>query len=1045
MYRSQRQAPHRFRDSDTSERASISESVPLKIKTQRSSIRAVITHFSKIVSYALHLGVAVLLVQLDGHFIGTAEASVGTGTEGRVYGWGRAYYLPLNETDITVRQKVPTLIHDPASPNTDWTQNFTSLSGKSGVCGVTNTGAGYCLGGPTATAVPGNHTWKMIAVGGGHKCGITTAGVAYCWGDNTYGELGNGTTTDSTNPVAVSGGLTFDSIDAGGQHSCGITTSGLLYCWGQNDLYQLGNNNENNQNNKLTPTRVHDPDTPSSHWNTTILKVSLGTSHSCAIDSNSRAYCWGNSWDNDTATGTTSYPKVPKRIHSPNGSANWDATFIDIAAGNNHTCAIKTNGVAYCWGNDNYGSLGNLSVKNAEKQYPVQVSGNKTWVSISTGTWNTCAINDDKYMFCWGKNILGQLGNNTTSWSATPQRVHDPDNPTANWNAQWSVVAAGYQRAFGIRTVSSQTITFDQPADDVLASGGTSLAGSASSGLPVSYASSTTDVCTVSGADVTYVAFGICSITASQAGDNSYEPAADVTKTFSICTAANDCDGDGASSDNDTNDLDPDVDGDGTNDGADNCPAVSNTNQTDTDSDGTGDACDTDDDGDGVGDFDEMSCVNTVSSTSSLPPASDMSPLGPDESTIGTPYSWMSDQLTTTVTALAGNVDARINFIGGIGSSARIDFDPPVTALDFLMGDLDNGETKDLRAYGTQGQLVSLIPNVSAKTNKVVLSEQNGQSVRIYDEGAASGSTWNRYVRFYVVGPGISRLEADYVSRDEGSGNGDLRLINACIGLDADDDGVSDHLDNDMDNDGVNDITADNCPLASNANQLDTDGDGVGDACDTDDDNDGVLDTAEVRNDCVTKVDCDSDGTSDLTDPFPLAVTHVSLGSGRHITTKPSTALSTCSLVTSQSYLSAYTAPDGMQSIGTQAHFSLTGCNGSVPETVEVEVDFAMALPAEGLVCKVEGTSEPVDMNGASISGTSVSYTLTDNGQFDANSAAGTIEDPVTVIFLNDTEAPTAAPAVPVPIRSLWLLLAGLLIPALAWRRHQTKRVNQWL
>ena len=51
---------------------------------------------------------------------------------------------------------------------------------------------------------------------------------------------------------------------------------------------------------------------------------------------------------------------------------------------------------------------------------------------------------------------------------------------------------------------------------------------------------------------------------------------------------------------------------------------------------------------------------------------------------------------------------------GSVGSSARIDFDL-VTALDFLMGDLDNGETKDLRAYGTQGQLVSLIPNVSLR------------------------------------------------------------------------------------------------------------------------------------------------------------------------------------------------------------------------------------------------------------------------------------------------------------------------------------------
>ena len=67
-----------------------------------------------------------------------------------------------------------------------------------------------------------------------------------------------------------------------------------------------------------------------------------------------------------------------------------------------------------------------------------------------------------------------------------------------------------------------------------------------------------------------------------------------------------------------------------------------------------------------------------------------------------------------------------------------------------------------------------------------------------------------------------------------------------------------------------------------------------------------------------------------------------------------------------------------------------------------------------------------------------MTYTLTDNGQFDANSAAGTIEDPVTVIFLNDTGAPTATPAIPVPIRSFWLLLAGLFIPALAWRLGRT-------
>ena len=536
MFRTQGHTHHRLKRSNTPERATLTEPVPHEIKTQPTTIRSVIKNPSKSASRAFHLGAAVLLVllQLDGPFIGNAEASVGIGTEGRVYGWGRAYYLPLNETDILVKQKVPTLIHNPASPDADWTQNFTSLSGKSSVCGVTNTGAGYCLGGPAATAVPGNHTWKMIAVGYSHKFGVTTAGVAYCWGTNTNGQLGNGTATDSTNPVAVSGGLTFDSIDAGASHSCGITTSGLLYCWGANDMYQLGNNNENNQNDKLTPTRVHDPDTPSSHWNTTILKVSLGARNSCAIDSNSRAYCWGDSWDNQTATGQTSYPKVPKRIHKPNGSANWDATFIDIAAAGEHTCAIKTNGVAYCWGNDNSGSLGKESVKNEERQYPVKVSGNKTWVSIATGTWNTCGINDDKYMFCWGKNLLGQLGNNTTSSNSTPQRVHDPANPTANWTAQWSVAAVGNQRAFGIRAGTEQTITFPGQSDIKLTAGPVTLGATASSSLAVTYASQTSNVCSVSGNTVSLLTTGTCTIEASQAGTATVFEAAPVSISFTV-------------------------------------------------------------------------------------------------------------------------------------------------------------------------------------------------------------------------------------------------------------------------------------------------------------------------------------------------------------------------------------------------------------------------------------------------------------------------------------------------------------------------------
>jgi len=260
-------------------------------------------------------------------------------------------------------------------------------------------------------------------------------------------------------------------------------------------------------------------------------------------------------------------------------------------------------------------------------------------------------------------------------------------------------------------------------------------------------------------------------------------------------------------------------------------------------------------------------------------------------------------------------------------------------------------------------------------------------------------------------------------------------LVSNADQADTDSDGTGDACSDDNDGDGVLDDT-DNCPLLSNAEQIDTDSDGIGDLCDEDGDNDGVLDVDEVREDCRIKVDCDSDGETDLTDPFPLAVTYVALEEAGYVSTLPSNRLSTCSLNQSAAHLSGYTAPEGMESIGKQAQFSLSGCDIDSPETISVEVNFGKALPAEGLVCKVEGTSEPVDMTDATINGTAVTYTLTDNGEFDANPVAGIIDDPVTVI-IPPAEPPANSAPFPVPINNLpfWWLLQGLLLSILARSR----------
>src|SRR5204863_1132362 len=86
-----------------------------------------------------------------------------------------------------------------------------------------------------------------------YTCGIRSSGAAYCWGLNTYGQLGNGTTTNSATPMPVSGGLTFAAISGGGQQSCGLTTGGLAYCWGWNARGQLGNGTTTDS---YTPVKV---------------------------------------------------------------------------------------------------------------------------------------------------------------------------------------------------------------------------------------------------------------------------------------------------------------------------------------------------------------------------------------------------------------------------------------------------------------------------------------------------------------------------------------------------------------------------------------------------------------------------------------------------------------------------------------------------------------------------------------------------------------------------------------------------------------------
>ncbi|MFV1991758.1 MAG: RCC1 domain-containing protein [Acidimicrobiales bacterium] len=130
----------------------------------------------------------------------------------------------------------------------------------------------------------------VVQVEGGslHTCAITAGGGLQCWGANSYGQLGDGTTTDSSVPVVVSG-LQNGVLDvaAGLWHSCAVVSGGGVKCWGNNSFGQLG---DGTTTDSSVPLDVLDAGAPL----TNVQQVSAGFRFTCALTAGGGVKCWGS-------------------------------------------------------------------------------------------------------------------------------------------------------------------------------------------------------------------------------------------------------------------------------------------------------------------------------------------------------------------------------------------------------------------------------------------------------------------------------------------------------------------------------------------------------------------------------------------------------------------------------------------------------------------------------------------------------------------------------------------------------------------------------
>jgi alpha-tubulin suppressor-like RCC1 family protein len=270
---------------------------------------------------------------------------------------------------------------------------------------------------------------RAVALGSLHACALLDAGEVRCWGSNTFGQLGTGTTGDdrlSPAPVVRSTGAPLTGVRAialGGLHSCALLDGGEVQCWGTNSTGQLGNDTAGVLKSTPVPVLQSAGGSPL----TGAQALAVGGDQGCVLLSGGEARCWGDNEYGQLGDGTTTDRTTPVPVLQAGGAPLTGVQAI--ALGFLHVCAQTAGGEAYCWGANSDGQLGNGAETDSPTTTPtpvLQSAGGAPLTGVQAlapGGFHTCAIVSGGEVRCWGDNDFGQLGDGTTTDRLTPAPV----------------------------------------------------------------------------------------------------------------------------------------------------------------------------------------------------------------------------------------------------------------------------------------------------------------------------------------------------------------------------------------------------------------------------------------------------------------------------------------------------------------------------------------------------------------------------------------------------------------------------------------------
>lgn len=259
------------------------------------------------------------------------------------------------------------------------------------------------------------YTNSTLSVGGGHTCAILNNQSTACWGSDSSGQLGiGGLVGDGYSPRLVNGFpnyLNATSLSLGASHSCAVLEDGSVSCWGESDNGRLGNGNDYTDRNIPHSTN-------SLGFGHSAIQLSSGGQFTCAILENGEVTCWGRGTSGQLGDGGLQDRSTPDKT----GSFGSNRKAIAISAGSHHVCVILDDGKVSCWGEGGQGQLGNG--ESTSKYVPTLTSdlGDRA-VAISGGSDHTCALLENGSVVCWGNGDYGQLGNGGTNYRLNPTLV----------------------------------------------------------------------------------------------------------------------------------------------------------------------------------------------------------------------------------------------------------------------------------------------------------------------------------------------------------------------------------------------------------------------------------------------------------------------------------------------------------------------------------------------------------------------------------------------------------------------------------------------